>query len=745
MMNASPRCATESSICAPVVNPVRGVLTAWVVARRLALSRSRLQRWRQVSTIVSAFLAVIAVLLGAGMVNVGAVVSAHTQARHPGFAKSYEDAVASVTVRGPIVPGGFSQIPVVWIQPLEGHENDPAVIPPGLDSLPDRGGAVLSPGLMSAGYKAEDFGFIGSTAGQGADGAIGDAGLASRSEGLIYVRPMDHTVDPNVDLVSGYTTQQQDGYPVETTLDVPTKNAALVGVVWLLWMPGVFLLFGAARATSPLREQRAGILYQLGISQTQIRLVAALETGVLSAIGAVPALLLWAVWLQHLQTFPLTDGRLLPGSLQLPLVVGAAITVLVVGASSAFAGTSRVLPAPQRQRARRTRTINVIPLVASLAVMFLVPTSFAWFGGTLPNEISLGALFLGAIGTFVSLPFALPVLTSWITGALGSAEHAATWMAGRTLALRKHNLARPGVMVGALVFIAGSALSIIQGVEARGGDWWPPGQDRNIWTASWNGTQDQDAQTPTNGTDEALMTVAAQKAEPVFGDDGGTTPLVFDVYFSSCEKAFQFFGADQSRLSCTTNAASTGQRYEQFEIHIGPAPAQADLSVILISGPRVWSDVEAMAVLAGKPLVSVEMQIGPSTDFRHPGIDWFSAGWAAASALLLVALLRELGDRVLLSATEKQTLVRAGLFQSEADEVYLIATLIPTLIALPIGFVGAVLFALRGYGEGITAFNLGLLSLVSLTVGVLSLAVLLAALHTPTSTDLSRRWGSMPR
>ena len=60
--------------------------------------------------------------------------------------------------------------------------------------------------------------------------------------------------------------------------------------------------------------------------------------------------------------------------------------------------------------------------------------------------------------------------------------------------------------------------------------------------------------------------------------------------------------------------------------------------------------------------------------------------------------------------------------------MYAWATLLPVLVALPIGVGGAVLFALRGYGLGITAFNVSIIVAVALGVGIAALSVIGAAL-----------------
>ncbi|MBC8093470.1 MAG: hypothetical protein H7Y15_16345, partial [Pseudonocardia sp.] len=690
--------------------------------------------------VAGAFVGALTILLGIGVVHAGAQTQAHIDARRPGIVVN-DDEPASLLVekRVPIVPGGLSQIPVLWLEPVPGHEADSAIVPPGLSSLPEQGEAVLSPGLIAAGYTAEDFGFAPSGAGTGVGGAIGDEGLASRSEGFAYVRAVGgRSLDADEALRTiGYVNDAGlPPMPVDTALDTPTLWTGLLSAVWLLWIPGLYLLIGAARAASPIRQDRATTLWSLGISAGSIRLLAALETTVLTAIGTVAALLVWVPFLQHRQTFPLTDGVLLPGALAPPWWLTALGALAVVALAAGAAAAGRVRPVAHARSARPVRNVHLIPLALSFALMFVSPVYFDLFpvGGS--SDIMLILLFLGAIGTFLSLPLALPMLTSQFARTLRGATTPSVWLAGRTLTLRRHNLSRPGAMVGGLVFIAGAAFALLQGAQTNKAQWWPEGGDRNVWEVNWQDVRDDDypilqARARAAGVD----IVAIEPLPDPSGPSGtpGPRTATGSVTFASCDEAQQFFDVTGDDIPCSGGSgAGDLPAYLGNAIAFGSRP-DANVTVpvgqVLVSAPQEWSEVDVLALLSGVPALNANILQGDMSDFSHPGTDWFVAGWAAASLLLLLGLLRELGDRILLAVAEKDALVRAGLQTKEADDTYVVATMTPVLIALPIGFVAAVLFALRGYSVGVTAFNLGLIAAVSLTAGALALTVILVALR----------------
>lgn len=713
-----------------------GLGAQWRVARRLALSSDPRQRWRQLSVTMGALIATVAVLLGLGMVNAATTVDQHLRGRSPVISTGQGTSLF-VDVTGPVVPGGFSQIPVVWLEPVPGHEGDPSVVPPGLSALPDPGSAVLSPGLVAAGYTAGDFGFASSDVGIGDGGVIGDVGLASRSEGFVYTRAaegrsLDQDGGALASMGYGALERGEPRYPlIETVLDVPTTLPALAGVTWLLWIPGLLLLCGAARAVSVVRQERAASLWALGIPARSIRGLAGFETAVLAAIGSLLGATLWVVALDHRTTFPVTDGELLPGAMLLPWwgVVAGAAAVPVLAALTAAAGS--IQPGRKVRSVRRAATWLLVPLLASLGIMFAAPNMTRILPGG-DSDIILIVLFIGALATMASIPVAMPALTGMLGQLLGRmATRPTWWLAGRKLSLSKHHLSRPGALVGALVFVAGAAFALLQGSQQADRDLWLKGGDRAVWSVDWaDAGRDDSSIVAARARDAGVAITPVVLTEP---SGGAEMPAPSDgsVAFLTCAAAAQFFGLPQQDLSCATSADPGELPSLPYTIELGSPASSPDQVVdrLLVSAPRDWDDVMVMSLFSTLPTVNPSLVIGPSDAFIHPGNDWLSAGWTAASILLLAGLLRELGDRTVRAVPERSSLLTTGLLDREADGTYTVATLLPVLTAVPIGFAAATLFALRGWGAGVTVFNLGLIALVSLAATILSLAMVLTALR----------------
>lgn len=676
---------------------------AWRVARGLALSKQPQHRWRQFSLAVGGFFAALAVLAGLGVTHAGMIAGAHAQSRHPAVAEQPGDVVRlHLSARAVVLPD-VGQVPVVWLEPKEGHQGSTEVIPPGLDALPAPGEAVLSPGLLARGISAEDLGFVSAQ-----QQTIHDAGLISRSEGFIYARPaLDRTLGEEGAVIPlvGYVPSQA-AVPLETITDVPLILGAVSGAAWMLWVPALYLLAGSARAQSMVREERARVLWSLGVAPRAIRAVVALETILVTAAGALPALLLWQGWGRHLTELPLNDAVLLPGAMRTPWWWSVLAALIVCGAAALLALTQPVLPRPLKQRLRRGNRWGLVPFGLAVLLMGLSPLALGPTG--------LWLLFAGLFLTLLSLPLAVPSLTRFVTPQLSRLDHPSVWLAGRRLALRTRTLTRPAVVVAALVFVAGSAYALLAGMGQ--GVIEPMSGERNVWTVSWRDPQAGDFEIIQS---RAPQDVAVAALQPLREDPVGEEmpESMGTLYFDGCAEVTQTLG---SGTACTQGSKAFG--YDIVSAIPKTDPVEPFYQV-LISAPRTWTELDLLPLFEGFPAPNASQLQGDS-EFMHPGVDWMSTGWAAATLLLILAMAREIGDRSRSAVREDDVLVRAGLSPREAARTSGTAVLLPVLVALPLGYFAALVFALRGFGLGITAFNFGLISAVALAAALTSLAMI---------------------
>ena len=616
----------------------------------------------------------------------------------------------------PVLPGGVGQVPIIWVDPAEGHQNDPALVPPGLEELPAPGTVVLSPGLTDRGVTAAQLGLRPSDAGAGDSGGIGDEGLASRSEGFAYARPPEgQSVDKDLAVaISGWAPVgrfEVGGSPhrfpwVETVLDTPTLLPAGFGVMWMVVVPSLLLLAGTARAVSEVTRQRGQRLWELGVARWSIRAVAALETLVLAGIGSGAGLLLWWVALRPRQSFPFTDGVLLPGTTLLPLWVSLPLAAAILLIAVMAASTLRITPRPERAGVRTGHLLGVVPLLLGLGLITAAPWVFVTSGANGAADMQARLLLGGALLVLIGLPLALPGIMRWLAGLLPSSAAPWAWLSARRLAHRPGSYTRTGALIGSLVFVSGSAMALVLASPAQ--EWPPPGPERIVWSVDYEDAPEGFAQTVRERVAAAGADVAPVK--------NGVVAL------SSCSDTAGFAGIPPGELGCSKDGARLNAGF-RAEFTDAPPPLGENFWV---SGPRDWDATDVLQLLAGSTAPGVHEEIGPNRDFLNPGTDWFSAGWAACCVLLLVALVRSLGDHTLQATAEASGLATTGLLPQEIGRVSVATALAPVALAMALGYAAAILFALRGFSVGYTTNSLGLVTAAALGSGGIAVLVVLS-------------------
>jgi hypothetical protein len=673
------------------------------LALRLAFSRDVRQRWRQVSVITASFIAVALVLLGAGIVTASQASDSRREARSPVFASSPARAGLKISSSGPIVDG--HQVPVVWLEPVTGHESDPAVVPPGLTRLPAPGEGVLSPGLTLTGFTADDFGLLASTAGSGPGGTIGLSGVSTSSEGWIYARP-----PAGRSLGTGGSLQYLRGYggsgerfAQDTQLEIPNLRSALLGVTWMLLAPIVMLVFGAARALSAVRDDRAQTLLRLGVTSARIRLILAVETMFLAASGGAVALTAWLTWLSGARSLPLTGTRLVPGALRFPWWEAVTLTLVVLALIAASAVVGRVVGRTLTRSSRTVRPWHAAPLMVALSMM--VGSRWAPPYSTAASLLLFGGLLL----TLAALPMALPVLVAKAGGQLARARRPAIWLAGRRLSLRSANLSRPAAAVGTLVFLAGGASAIyghLISTEASA-----TSEVRlTRFLVSWRDDHPGDV---------AAIQQRIRDLRVIPVTESPTGQAV--ASFTSCEQIAEAI-TPLALHPCGGSGSLVPAFAREFRRITGVSPAigtrrVTEASYVLLMGRSAVTERQVMKALAGALPAVTTTQIGAPQKLSSAQASWMLAGWFLATVVLALAILREIGDRALASLGDDRDLQRLGLTTTEIARTHRWTVLPPIAAAIPVGYIGAVAFALFGFQLGFTVANLATISGIALLVG----------------------------
>lgn len=689
-------------------------------AWHLAFSRDVRHRWRQWAVALASFAVCLLALTGLAVLHAATASDARMDARRATYVADPDQATVFLSARGLVLPQ-VGQIPVTWISPASGHEDDPSIVPPGLDRLPEPGSVVLSPGLVALGWSADDLGMSASTAGSGPGGVIGEEGLSSRTEGWVYARPAaGRSLGEGGALIpsTGFPQDGSGSTAFETMPDVPSRGEALLGLVWLVVLPGIYLAVTAARSTSWMREARVVSLWALGISGARIRAVLVLESGLLAVCGALPAAAVYLVAVAPRTALPLTRAELMEGDFTLPLPAVAGVPMTVTALVMVAAALVRVPARPMSAASRRVGAWHTVPL--ALAMLMMAASS--WLSVESGGRVLV--LFGGLILFFLALPMALPPLVSRLGDGLAGSARPAAWLAGRRLSLRAGNLSRPAAMIGALVFTAGAAYAIHAAMTSRG-----EGYEQVPGTAAflvqWRDSEPGDLDT--------VMTHLA--------DDWHAFPVSESgrIATTSCASLALALPGPVAEAECDGGEPAGAYRdYLRQTMGLDAAvvtEAPDTPDAVLVASPEGTGEQDVMRALAQDgqlPAINITGFQGSGLP-PNPDAYWLLAAWTMATVVLSLGLLREMGDRTLNALRDHPRITAIGLTDQEVDATYRWTFLTPNLVALPIGIAAAVVFALMGYNLGLTTDNIGRV------VGVASVVAALICLTFAGTLVLHRR------
>ena len=350
-------------------------------------------------------------------------------------------------------------------------------VPPGVRAAPAPGTSWVSPALaelIDANPSTElgdRFGAIAGTIGPagltrpdellavtGAPvGALGDAAPADE------ITPAEHRMTGSASATVGIT-----GFDVDSTdRDLQMyRDLALVAVV-LVSVPALMLVGSAARLTAARREQRMAAIRLAGATPGSVRALAAAETSIGAAIGAVVGVGSSILVTPLLDGVRVAGGRWFADDLRLTpglaiAVTGAAIAICLVAAlfslrrvSTSPLGVSRSTDA---QRARWPRLLGTL---AAIVVLCVATAVSARGGSTLSMIAALGVV----IG---SLALVGPWITSLIGRAMvGLARRTPLLIAGRRIVDDPRSAYRVVSSVVLAGLIAGFLAGVMPSAEAK--------------------------------------------------------------------------------------------------------------------------------------------------------------------------------------------------------------------------------------------------------------------------------------
>ncbi|GAA1196466.1 FtsX-like permease family protein [Prauserella alba] len=332
-------------------------------------------------------------------------------------------------------------------------------LPPGIDSLPGPGEALLSPELADA-VDHTPGSQLGERFGANA-GVLGDDALAYPEQ---LVALVGHAPE---DMPS--TAMPQDGFsPAGRGADPMLGLLAGVGVV-VLTVPSMALVASSARLIAARRERRLAAFRLAGATPRQVIGMVTAETAIAAAGGA---LLGWAVsplLRQAATTVPWDGGTWQASDFVLGAVPTVAIVVVVplLVVLAAALGLRRVLSAPLGAAGGHTpkplRWWRLVPLPVSGVL-------FAYLATTASSQVEATLLLVSMAMVIGSLTLAGP----WITAAIGGLfvrrwRRPSALLAGRRLRDDPRGAYRATAGVVLAVFTGSMALTVLPSIEGQAG------------------------------------------------------------------------------------------------------------------------------------------------------------------------------------------------------------------------------------------------------------------------------------
>lgn len=704
------------------------------LAGRVALSRSRAQRWRQTSVVLGSAVLTLTFLASLALVAASQDAQARREARLPVLASAGAPAGLLVSLRGEIWDG--RQFPVNWLSP--GDSSVP-LLPPGLDRLPEPGTAVLSPGLYNNSAAVSGLGFVVSDAGDGPHGTIGDLGLASQSEWLVYARPpagRDLTTEGIVFRIASFAAGRGDpSFGFETEEPTPSVRTAAFGAVLLFLLPGLFLAAASSAALSPLRTTRAQTLRRHGLPKLAVRALGATESALLAAIGAVPIGIAWAALAPSFSSLPGSDLVWNPESFAVPVATvtaacAAAVLVQALFGAVAISMANAASTGARRRMIERVRGWRAVPLPAVLGLMILGRAT----GGSHGATLVMGSLVVA----LVTLPITLPWLVQRLGDLLASGRQPERWLAGRRLAFSSTALARPAVAVGALMFLTGSVTGVYAQLSNGPDD---EGGSVNNFLLGWRSPVEGDVPALASQLPEALVV-------PLLTTDRGTQAL-----FQGCAELSRLVMAADPDACFEEDEVLPSSLRESFEqqYHVPPVLAEVAIlaedsyvqDVLIIGGDDVTA--ERIWGVTNSRLSAVNLFRLGNEPLAPPGARlWLLSSGGVAAAILLLTMLATFGNRVLALVDEDRRLLRVALDDRQVRLVQLWTLLAPLVTSILLG-TGMALFFIWAASEAelalpVTPVVLVEMLLVSAVSGAAVLIVLrLQHAWTSASTTVHRK------
>jgi hypothetical protein len=675
----------------------------------LALRRSPGNRWRQLSVPLGTLVLTICALFSVAFVSVSQDADENRAARMPVLGKE-SDTSLRMSIRGERWQG--RQFPFVWVD----ADSKDVAIPPGLDSLPEPGAVVVSPGAAGSGL-VEGLGLRVDDAGSGPGGTIGSEGLANASEVLVYARPSlgrDLGAGGSLLNVEGYGPEPSDPTAnFETDPAHPSTKTALMGLLTFLIAPALLFAATCAMASSDVRTVRNHQLARMGVPRRALVTLNGLESGLLALPGAMAAVVAWLLIAPQATVLPISGLEVYPNSMALGNVTVAVVALACIGfvvILGACPGPSAATIAQSSQRVEPKSPPSkraLVPLGTVLAILVAAKYS----GGTLAIYLLILILVPFALALVVAIPF----LVALVGGRLTLSGSPTWWLAGLQLRGNPHVLARPARVLAVVTFVAGASTAWLLAFGVTSGDV-QPYERPDAYFLGWRDARMGDLDVVTDALPAALIAplTTEGRARAILPTCDALSRVLEDD--AICAPAGEIRKGAESSLN------------RLFSIRLGVSSGEQPIITpgedfdVLIIAPESLSETEIWRQLNGHlPALNLSaLQDEPRSP--PPMRDWLLAAGLTATILVLLAAFHALGNQALGQKPVDLRLIRLGLDGSQISHYRTRLLLAPLAVAVPLGAFAALVWGWAGQ-----TLDLAKLSLVAVALEAAVLALVCLA------------------
>jgi hypothetical protein len=337
-----------------------------------------------------------------------------------------------------------------------------APVPPGINRIPAPGEAIVSPALREI-LEGPEGRMLTARIPARVVGTIGSGGLVEPGELTAYIGSTAEDLGARAIPVRKWGIERSANVG---EIDLAVLQILVFGTAAML-IPILVFIWTATRLSASRREERLAAIRLVGGTPGQVRLLAAVETGLASATGTIAGVLLFLLGRQVVPYLLPAGARLFPTDIEPPLwvTVPAISLVPILSVLVGWLALRKVTRNPMQvvRKARRGSWITVPSaalLAVGLALWIGLPWAQGWIGDADWGQASylLSAWVLTAAGVLGVSPWigsqAASVLARFLRGV-------GPWLGARRLAHDPGAAGRVSAGVVVIVFAASVTLGYL--------------------------------------------------------------------------------------------------------------------------------------------------------------------------------------------------------------------------------------------------------------------------------------------